>query len=205
MGSTPTFGKFFIVKKERVFRLPTPGDIRQRQDPRKELPLLNERIRVREVRLIDEEGNQVGIVPTRQALTQAKESGLDLFLVQPDANPPVAKIMDFGRYKFEQDKQTRATRKKQHQADVKEIKMRYKIEEHDYQVKLRKAQEFLTHGDKIKVIIPLRGREMQHSNMAMTLVNRFAEELKDLGAIDKEAKVEGRSIIMILSPISPKR
>lgn len=166
---------------------------------------MNERIRVREVRLIDEEGNQVGIVPTRQALAQAKESGLDLFLVQPDANPPVAKIMDFGRFKFEQDKKARETKKKQHNADVKEIKMRYKIEEHDYQVKLRKAQEFLTHGDKIKVVVPLRGREMQHSNMALELMNRFAEELKDLGAIDKEAKIEGRNIIMILSPLNPKR
>lgn len=189
---------------------PTPptgpgGAAAGRQDPRKELPLLNERIRVREVRLIDEEGNQVGIVQTRQALTQAKELGLDLFLVQPDANPPVAKIMDFGRYKFEQDKKARETKKKQHQADVKEIKMRYKIEEHDYQVKLRKATEFLTDGDKVKCVIPLRGREMQHSNMAMDLMNRFSEELKELGAPDKEPKIEGRNIIMILSPISPKR
>lgn len=166
---------------------------------------MNERIRVREVRLIDAEGNQVGVVPTRQAITQAKEAGLDLLLVQPDANPPVAKIMDYGRFKFEQDKQTRATRKKQHQADVKEIKMRYKIEEHDYQVKHRKAVEFLTDGDKVKVVIPLRGREMQHSNMAMELVNRFAEEVKELGTVDKEPKIEGRAIIMILSPVSQKK
>jgi translation initiation factor IF-3 len=177
----------------------------QRPDPRKDLPLLNERIRVREVRLIDAEGSQVGVVPTRQAIAQAKEAGLDLLLVQPDANPPVAKIMDYGRFKFEQDKQTREARKKQHQADVKEIKMRYKIEEHDYQVKHRKAVEFLSHGDKIKVVIPLRGREMQHSSIAMELVQRFAGELKELGAMDKEPKIEGRAIIMILSPISTKR
>lgn len=180
-------------------------DPRRPQDPRKELPLLNERIRVREVRLIDEEGGQVGIVPTRQALAQAKESGLDLFLVQPDANPPVAKIMDYGRYKFDLDKKSRETRKKQHQPDIKEIKMRYKIEEHDYQVKLRKAQEFLTHGDKIKCVIPLRGREMQHSNIAMELANRFFDDVKELATMDKDAKIEGRAIIMILSPISPKR
>ncbi len=176
-----------------------------RQDPRKELPLLNERIRVREVRLIDEEGNQVGIVPTRQALGQAKEQGLDLFLVQPDANPPVAKIMDYGRYKYEQEKKEKATKKKQHQPDVKEIKMRYKIEEHDYQVKLRKAQEFLQDGDKVKVVIPMRGREVQHSSIAMELMNRFSDELKELGTPDKEPKIEGKNIIMILSPVSPKR
>lgn len=181
-----------------------PRDPR-RQEPRKELPLLNDRIRVRDVRLIDDEGAQVGIVPTRQALTMAKEKGLDLFLVQPDANPPVAKIMDYGRYKFELDKKARETKKKSHQPDVKEIKMRYKIEKHDYDVKLRKAQEFLNHGDKIKVITMLRGREMQHSNMALDLMGKFAEELKEIGTMDREPKMEGRNVIMILSPLSPKR
>ncbi|MBX9692796.1 MAG: translation initiation factor IF-3 [Cyanobacteria bacterium] len=182
----------------------SPPPDNRRQEPKRELPLLNERIRVREVRLIDEEGGQVGIVPTRQAVGMAKEKGLDLFLVQPDANPPVAKIMDYGRYKFEQDKKAREARKKQHQADVKEIKMRYKIEDHDYQVKLRKAQEFLTHGDKIKVVTMLRGRELQHSDMAMDLMNKFFDELKDLGTMDREPKVEGRNVIMILSPLSKR-
>ncbi len=182
----------------------TPPPDNRRQEPKRELPLLNERIRVREVRLIDEEGGQVGIVPTRQAVGMAKEKGLDLFLVQPDANPPVAKIMDYGRYKFEQDKKNREARKKQHQADVKEIKMRYKIEDHDYQVKLRKAQEFLTHGDKIKVVTMLRGRELQHSDMAMDLMNKFFEELKEIGTMDREPKVEGRNVIMILSPLGKR-
>ena len=113
--------------------------------------------------------------------------------------------MDYGRYKFEQNKKERETKKKQHQADVKEIKMRYKIEEHDYQVKLRNAQKFLHEGDKVKVVIALRGREMQHSNMAMDLMNRFSTELKDLGAMDKDPKIEGRNIIMILSPVPQKR
>lgn len=177
----------------------------RRPDPKRELPPLNDRIRVREVRLIDDEGGQVGIIPTKEALAQAKERGLDLFLVQPDANPPVAKIMDYGRYKFEQDKKTRDAKKKQHQADVKEIKMRYKIEDHDYQVKLRNAKKFLTHGDKIKVITMLRGREMQHSSMAVELMNRFAEELTDLSIMDRAPKIEGRNVIMILSPGSQKR
>ncbi len=182
---------------------PDKGDPR-RPDARRDLPLLNERIRDREVRLIDEDGSQLGIVPTREALSAAKEKGLDLFLVQPDANPPVARIMDYGRFKFDNDKRARETKKKHHIVDVKEIKMRYKIEDHDYQVKLRAAQKFLNDGDKIKVLTILRGREMQHKDMAMRLMTKFADELKDLGMMDREPKMEGKSVIMILSPL-PQR
>lgn len=178
---------------------PDKGDPR-RPEARRDLPLLNERIRDREVRLIDEDGAQLGIVPTRDALLTAKEKGLDLFLVQPDANPPVARIMDYGRFKFEQEKRARETKRKHHVVDVKEIKMRYKIEDHDYNVKLRAAQKFLTDGDKIKVLTILRGREMQHKDMAITLMNRFANELKEVAMIDREPKIEGKSVIMILSP-----
>ncbi len=182
---------------------PNKGDIR-RPEPKRELPLLNERIRDREVRLIDEDGAQLGIVPTREALFTAREKGLDLFLVQPDASPPVARIMDYGRFKFEQEKRAREAKKKHHVADVKELKMRYKIEEHDYRVKLRSAQKFLTDGDKIKVLIMLRGREVQHADMAMDLMNRFSEALKDLAMIDREPKLEGKTVIMILSPVPQK-
>lgn len=167
---------------------------------RRELPLLNERIRDREVRLIDEDGGQLGIKPTREALSIAREKGLDLFLVQPDANPPVARIMDYGRYKFDLEKRAREAKKKHHIADVKEIKMRYKIEEHDYQVKLRKAKESLVEGDKLKVLIQLRGREVQHADMAMTLMGRFFADLDNLAIYDREPKLEGKSVIMILSP-----
>ncbi len=173
----------------------------RRPDARRDLPPLNERIRDREVRLIDEDGSQLGIVPTREALAAAKEKGLDLLLVQPDANPPVARILDYGRHKFELEKRARETKKKHHIQDVKEIKMRYKIENHDFDVKLRSAQKFLIEGDKIKVLILLRGREMQHANMAIDLMNRYAEALKDLCLIDREAKLEGKSVIMILSPL----
>ncbi len=176
------------------------GDPR-RPEARKDMPLLNERIRDRELRVIDEDGTQLGIVPTREALTTAKEKGLDLFVVQPDANPPVAKIMDYGRHKFEQEKKNRETKRKHHIVDVKEIKMRYKIEEHDYQVKLRNAHKFLNDGDKIKVLTILRGREMQHKDMAMKLMQKFAEELKDLAIMDREPKMEGKSVLMILSPL----
>lgn len=182
---------------------PERGDSR-RPDPRRDLPLLNERIRDREVRLIDEDGSQLGIVLTREALQIAKDKGLDLFLVQPDANPPVARIMDYGRFKFEKEKRERETKRKHHVVDVKEIKMRYKIEDHDYQVKLRSSQKFLRDGDKIKVLIVLRGREMQHKDMAISLMHRFADELKALAMIDKEPKMEGKSVIMFLSPL-PQR
>ena len=128
--------------------IPYRGDSR-RPEPKRELPLLNDRIRDREVRLIDEDGNQLGIVPTREALTIAADRGLDLYIVQQDANPPVARIMDYGRYKFEQEKKAKEARKKSHVVDVKELKMRYKIEDHDYQVKLRSAKKFLNAGNKI--------------------------------------------------------
>jgi translation initiation factor IF-3 len=179
------------------------GDPR-RPEARRDLPLLNERIRDREVRVIDEDGTQLGIILTRDALQTAKDKGLDLFLVQPDANPPVAKILDYGRHKFENDKKERETKKKHHLVDVKEIKMRYKIEDHDYQVKLKSGLKFLNDGDKIKVIIMLRGREMQHKGMAMDLMNRFSNELKDLGIVDREPRLEGKSVMMIISPIPQK-
>jgi len=171
---------------------------------RREMPLLNERIRDREVRLIDEEGNQLGILNTREALGIARERGYDLFLVQPDASPPVARIMDYGRYKFEQEKRAREAKKKHHIVDVKEIKMRYKIEEHDYQTKLRHAKEFLTDGDKVKVLIMLRGREVQHKDLALSLMAKFWKELEELAIMDREAKLEGKSVIMILAP-NPQR
>ena len=175
-----------------------------RPDGRKEMPLLNERIRDREVRLIDETGAQMGIMLTREALGIARERGYDLFLVQPDASPPVARIMDYGRYKFEQEKKTREAKKKHHIVDVKEIKMRYKIEDHDYQVKLRSAKGFLQDGDKIKVLIMLKGREVQHKGLAIELMAKFLKEIDDFAIVDREAKLEGKNVIMILSP-NPQR
>lgn len=211
MGSSPTFGKFQIrraisISAAEVIKssLSTPqgpgAPGGPNKGPREPLPLLNERIRDREVRLIDEDGAQLGIVPTREALTTAKEKGLDLFLVQPDASPPVARIMDYGRHKYDTEKRNREAKKKQHIVDVKEIKMRYKIEDHDYQVKLKNAHKFLNEGDKIKVLIQLRGREVQHARLALDLMNKFFRELDDLAIYDREPKLEGKSVIMILSP-----
>lgn len=199
MGSSPTFGTIYKNPyRGKYDRLNTP----QGQGPKgpRDLPLLNERIRDREVRLIDEDGSQLGIVPTREALATAREKGLDLFLVQPDASPPVARIMDYGRHKFEQEKRNREAKKKQHVVDVKEVKMRYKIEDHDYQVNVKKGHKFLNDGDKIKVICQLRGREVQHAKMAIELMNRYFTDMNDLAIYDREPKLEGKSVIMILSP-----
>ncbi len=215
MGSSPTFGRFLAIWSEIENSLTTQGPggapgqggaagAQKAGEGRREMPLLNERIRDREVRLIDEEGNQLGILNTREALGIARERGYDLFLVQPDASPPVARIMDYGRYKFEQEKRAREAKKKHHIVDVKEIKMRYKIEEHDYQTKLRHAKEFLTDGDKVKVLIMLRGREVQHKDLALSLMAKFWKELEELAIMDREAKLEGKSVIMLLAP-NPQR
>jgi translation initiation factor IF-3 len=176
----------------------------RRPEERRDQPLLNERIRYPEVRLIDEQGAQLGIVPSREALQTARERGYDLLVVQPDASPPVAKILDFHKYEFETKKRLRETKKKHHIVDVKEIKMRYKIEEHDYQVKVKSGLKFLNEGDKVKVVILLRGREMQHKHLAMSLMQRYSEDLKDLGILDREPRLEGKSVIMIISPIPQK-
>ena len=192
-----------LSKNEVSLSTSDRGGFRRPED-RRDQPLLNERIRDREVRVIDEDGGQIGVVTRQEALQIARDKGLDLLIVQPDANPPVAKILDFHRYEFENKKRERENKKKQHKVDVKEIKMRYKIEEHDYQVKLRSGLKFLNDGDKIKVNMMLRGREMQHKHLALDLLNRFANDLKDLGIIDKEPRQEGKSVIMIISPIPQK-
>jgi translation initiation factor IF-3 len=222
VGSSPTFGSFLLAFRSEIEEsltnqgpggpglpgggAPATGTATggTRPDGRKEMPLLNERIRDREVRLIDEAGTQMGIMHTREALGIARERGYDLFLVQPDASPPVARIMDYGRYKFEQEKKNREAKKKHHVVDVKEIKMRYKIEDHDYQVKLRSARGFLQDGDKIKVLIMLKGREVQHKGLAIELMAKFLKELDDFAIVDREAKLEGKNVIMILSP-NPQR
>ena len=170
--------------------------------PYRELPNINERIRAREVRLISESGEMLGIMPTMQAVRIAKDRGYDLVLVSSqDQQTPVAKIMDYGKYKFEIEKKAREAKKKQHIADVKEIKMSYKIEKHDYLVNLRKAEKFLTHGDKVKVTIQLRGREMEHKELALDLMKRFAKDTAQWGLPEKPPKMEGKIALVILAPV----
>lgn len=170
----------------------------------KETAVINEKIRARELRTIDDNGDQLGIIPAREAMRIAQEKGLDLVLVAPDANPPVAKIMDYGRHKFETEKRTREARKKQHTVTLKELTLSYKIGEHDYQVRLRSLQRFIAEGDKVKVTIRFRGREVQHSNLAAELLLRFAKDVEENAVIEREPKSEGRTLFIILAPKKEK-
>ena len=171
--------------------------------PYRELPNINERIRAREVRLISETGEMLGVMPTMQAVKIAKERGYDLVLVSStDQQTPVAKIMDYGKYKFETEKKARDARKKQHIVDIKEIKMSYKIEKHDYMVNLRKAEKFLTHdGDKVKITVTLRGREMEHRHLALELLHKFVADASGWGMSEKHPKMEGKTALVILNPL----
>ncbi|KST67619.1 MULTISPECIES: translation initiation factor IF-3 [Mastigocoleus] len=166
----------------------------------RDLPQINERIRFPKIRLIDTDGAQLGIMPPQEALRLAEEKELDLVLLSDKADPPVCRIMDYGKFKFEQEKKAREARKKQHTADVKEVKMRYKIEPHDYQVRVRQAERFLKDGDKVKATVMFRGREIQHSDMAEVLLKRMANDLEGLAEIQQAPKKEGRNMMMLLSP-----
>ena len=173
---------------------------RRRSNNSRDLTKTNERIRFPNIRVIDSEGEQLGIITPKEALTIAQEKGLDLVLVSETADPPVCKIMDYGKYKYEQDKKQKEAKKKQHNADVKEVKMRYKIEEHDYNVRVKNAQRFLKSGDKVKATISFRGREIQHSRLAEDLLRRMAKDLEDYAEVQQSPKREGRNMMMMLSP-----
>jgi translation initiation factor IF-3 len=166
----------------------------------RDLPPINERIRFPNIRVIDTDGGQLGIITPQEALRIAEEKELDLVLVSDKADPPVCRIMDYGKYKFEQEKKAREARKKQHTADVKEVKMRYKIEDHDYQVRVNQAERFLKSGDKVKATITFRGREIQHSDLAEDLLKRMAIDLEALAEVQQAPKREGRNMMMLLSP-----
>jgi len=162
--------------------------------------MLNEAIRAREVRLISETGEQLGVVPLKRALEMAGERSLDLVNVAPQAKPPVCKFMDYGRYKYEQSKRDKESRKKQHTIVVKEVQLRPQTEEHDFQVKLRNAKRFLEGKNKVKVNVRFRGRQVTHPELGKAMCERMAKELADLAAVEKPARLEGRNMIMILSP-----
>ena len=168
--------------------------------PQRDLPKINERIRFPEIRVIDNDGSQLGILTPEEARKVAEEQELDLVLVSETAVPPVCRIMDYGKYKFEQEKKAREAKKKQHTADVKEVKMRYKIDEHDYQVRVNQAQRFLKAGDKVKATITFRGREIQHSHLAEELLQRMSNDLQEVAEIQQAPKREGRNMMMMLSP-----
>jgi len=166
----------------------------------RDLPQINERIRFPKIRVIDTDGAQLGIMTPQDALARADEKDLDLVLVSDKADPPVCRIMDYGKFKFEQEKKAREARKKQHTADVKEVKMRYKIEDHDYNVRVNQAKRFLKDGDKVKATVMFRGREIQHTDLAEVLLKRMATDLEAVAEVQQYPKKEGRNMMMLLSP-----
>jgi len=161
---------------------------------------INDEIRVRDIRVVDIDGNQLGIMPTREALKLAEEKQMDLVEIAPQAKPPVCRIMDFGKYKYEQSKREKEARKKQKIVEVKEVKMRPNIEDHDFNVKAKNAARFLNDGDKVKATMIFRGREIVHTQLGRLLLVRLAEDLKDICNVERQPKLEGKNMIMILTP-----
>ncbi|GAB6043453.1 translation initiation factor IF-3 [Endothiovibrio diazotrophicus] len=164
----------------------------------------NDQITSREVRLIDAEGEQAGVVSLEQALQQADESGLDLVEVSPTAVPPVCRIMDFGKYKFEHNKRLHSAKKKQKQMQIKEVKFRPGTDIGDYQVKLRNLSRFLEAGDKTKITLRFRGREMAHQELGLQLLQRVETDLEELGTVEQRPKMEGRQMVMVIAPKKKK-
>lgn len=161
---------------------------------------VNERIRVREVRLVDEEGRQVGIVPTRDALQRARDVGMDLIEVAPNANPPVCRIMDYGKFKYEQAKREKEAHKKSKQAEMALIRVRPNIDDHDFNVKLKNARKFLEEGDKVRIFVVFRSREFTHPEFGRKLLGRFIEQLADVANVEKPIGMEGRQMTLVLVP-----
>ncbi|THB65077.1 MAG: translation initiation factor IF-3 [Spirochaetaceae bacterium] len=166
---------------------------------------INEMIRTREVRLISDDGEQLGVMPTEEALSLAQEKGVDLVEVSPNANPPVCKILDYGKYKFEMEKKNREAKRKQKQTQLKEIRMQPKIEPHDLQFKTKHVKEFLEEGNKVKVTIRFRGRELAHTDRGVMVLDRVLEMLEDGYNVDRKPAMEGRFMSMILSPKPVKK
>ena len=170
------------------------------QAPSREGPRVNGEIDVATVRLIDEAGENHGVVSTRDALGRAETAGLDLVEISPQGNPPVCKILDYGRYKYEAQKKRNEARKKQKIIDVKEIKMRPNIDSHDYDVKMRSINKFIGEGDKVKVTMRFRGREMVHQELGLAVLHKVREELDEIAKVEQFPKLEGRQMIMVMAP-----
>ncbi|MDP6832533.1 MAG: translation initiation factor IF-3 [Alphaproteobacteria bacterium] len=163
-------------------------------------PRINERIETDSVRLVDETGENVGVVSIDDALDRAEDAGLDLVEVAPEAKPPVCKILDYGKYKYEAQKKANEARKKQKVIDIKEIKMRPNIDHHDYDVKMRAMNKFLGEGDKVKVTLRFRGREMAHQNLGLKVLERVRDDLESVSKVEQFPKMEGRQMTMVIAP-----
>ena len=161
---------------------------------------INEEIRDREVRLVSADGEQLGIMSAREALEKAIELDLDLVKISPTANPPVCKLMDYGKFKFEQTKREKEAKKNQHVVEIKEVRMSPGIDVNDFNVKLRNAQKFLAEGNRVKVTVRFRGREMAHTDIGRNLLIKFAEDCSEVATLDKDPKLDGRHMSIFLSP-----
>jgi translation initiation factor IF-3 len=171
-----------------------------RQPPERDPTRINERIRVAEVRLIDEDGSQIGVIKTDDALRMAQERDLDLVEVAPDSRPPVARLLDYSKYKYEQEQKAKAARKHQQQVNVREIKLRPKIADHDYATKRGHVERFLRQNNKVKVTIMFRGREQAHPERGRALLDRLFEDIGELAVIEQAPQQEGRNMHMMLAP-----
>ena len=165
---------------------------------------INEEIHDKELRIIGSDGQQVGIISANEALNLAEQSNLDLVKIAPQSNPPVCKIMDYGKYRFEQAKREKEARKNQHVVDIKEVRLSLNIDTHDFNTKLNNALKFIKHGDKVKVSIRFRGREMGHPEIGLETMKRFADACSETAVVEKAAKLEGRNMLMFLAPKSNK-
>ncbi len=162
---------------------------------------INEKVRSREIRLIDDEGKQFGIVPTSEALKLARERGLDLVEVSPKTTPPVCKIMDYGKFKYQLAKKAQEAKKKQTVVQLKELKLGLKIEEHDLMFKIKHVRGFLDEGCKVKIIIMFKGREVLHVDMGDKLAQKIIDSIKDIGELEQKPKFDGRNIVMVFAPL----
>lgn len=162
--------------------------------------MMNEEIREKEIRVIGADGEQLGILPTKEALRMAEEKELDLVAISPNAAPPVCKIMDFGKFIYEQQKKDKEAKKKQKVITIKEIRLSATIEEHDIEIKANNAKKFLTDGDKVKITVRFRGREIENSHVGRKILDLFVEKIGDIFIVEKPARQEGRNMIMILAP-----
>jgi translation initiation factor IF-3 len=183
-------------EESRAIRRPS----RPAQPTPKDGPRINEEIRVREVQLIDQTGHNHGSVDVQIALQQAQEAGLDLVEIAPNSSPPVCKILDYGKYKYQAQKKAAEARKKQKVVEVKEIKLRPMIDDHDYDVKMRSMQRFFEEGDKVKVTLRFRGREMAHQELGYQLLNRVKDDTLKIAKVEQEPRFEGRQVVMVLAP-----
>ena len=164
-------------------------------------PKANEKIRAIDVQVIGSDGNNLGTLPLNKAIQIAKDEGLDLIEISPNANPPVCKIMDMGKYKYDLQKKANVAKKKQKTVSLKEIKLRPGTDVHDYNFKIKNARKFIEKGDKVKFTVKFKGREMQHTQLGKNLMNKIIEETKDIGKIESHPKFEGRQMVMIIQPV----